>query len=117
MASLMQIINKSAGQVISSIGAAGGVLCKNMAALDRVSDVSYLKADTFVKNSELRDAGSIEDTILDEEERSHEREVRRMRFELARNKFLEDHPELKKQPAQPVKAKPATTRKSKATKA
>ena len=116
VASLMQTINTSAADVVQSIGSVGRVVSKNMAALDRVSDASYSHADTFVENTLLRNQGSIKDTVLDEEERDHDRDMRRLKFKAARTVFLNDHPELKAaQSAKPAKAKPATTRKKKVT--
>jgi hypothetical protein len=108
MASLMQTVNTSVAQVVGSIGAIGGVVSKNMLALDRASDASYSHADTFVKNTLLRNEGSLKDTVLDEEERDHERLSRRIKFDEARTLWMADHPEIVKAARKPVKAKPAT---------
>ena len=102
MSSLMQTMNRSAAQVVTAIGSVGGVVSKNMGALDRASDVSYSHADTFVINTELRNKGSIQDTILDEEERDLEREMRRLKLITARDAYV----------ASLTKAKVKKTRKS-----
>ena len=91
---------------------------KNVAALDRASDASYGHADTFVRNSDLRNAGSIKDTILDQEERVHERFARRIKFIKKQKKFLEDFPEAAEllKAAEPVPEANETTKKGTARK-
>jgi hypothetical protein len=88
MGSMLQETSKAVAQVAIAIGSVGGVVSKNMLALDRASDATFNYADTFVKNVELRNQGSIKDTILDEEERDLEREVQRMKFKKARENFI-----------------------------
>jgi hypothetical protein len=91
MASLTRNTQTALSQVVASIGAAGNVVSKAMLALDRLTDAGYSHADTFAGNTELRNQGSIQDTILDEEERALEREIRRLKFEQQREDFLNAH--------------------------
>jgi hypothetical protein len=86
--SMFQAVSKSVAQVADAIGSIGGVVSKNMIALDRASDASYSHADTFVQNTELRNAGSIKDTILDEEERDLHRDIQRLKFAKAKENFI-----------------------------
>lgn len=79
--------------IFVSVTALAGVVSKNAAALDRASDASYGYADTYVRNAEIRNQGSIKDTLLEEEIRDHDRLAERMKFLKRRKKFMEDFPE------------------------
>lgn len=90
------VINTGAeaiASVFTMVTGTASMIGKNVMALDRASDASYGHADTFVRNSEMRNQGSLKDTMLDEEERDHERLARRIKFLKKRKKFIEDFPE------------------------
>lgn len=107
MPSLTRSTSSALGQVVASVGAAGNVLTKSMMILDRLTDAGYSKADSFAMNTELRDKGSIEDAILDEERRDLERRIERMRHTEQLNSFYEAHPDLQPASDKPSKAKPS----------
>lgn len=114
MPSLSKNTSSALGQLLGAVGAVGSVATKSMMMLDRLTDAGYSHADTFALNTELRNRGSIEDTVLDEEKRDLERTIERLKYDDQLNKFLEAHPELNPATDKPSKAKPRTTRKTKA---
>lgn len=96
--------------IFTSVTAIAGVIGKNAAALDRASDASYGYADTYVRNADMRNMGSLKDTQLDEEIRDHERLEQRIKFMKKQKAFFTDFPEAKEL-LQPSSAKPKTTKK------
>lgn len=94
MPSLTRNTTNALGQLLGAVGAAGNVLTKGMMALDRLTDAGYSHADTFAINTELRNKGSIEDAMLDEEQRDLERTIERLRFEEQLDAFMQAHPDL-----------------------
>lgn len=101
--------------IFVSITALAGVVAKNAAALDRASDASYGYADTYVKNADIRNQGSLKDTLFEEEKRDHERLAERAKFERRKKAFYADFPELKDtvSDSSQDEAKPADTKKTK----
>jgi len=95
MPSLTRSTSSALGQVLAAVGAAGNTITKAMLTLDRLTDAGYSHADTFATNTELRNAGSIQDAILDEERRDLERVIERLRHEEELEKFLTAHPDLR----------------------
>jgi hypothetical protein len=92
--------------VFGAIGALGNTVAKALATIDRITDAGYSHADTYAANTEIRNAGSVKDVLLDEEERDLEREIRRI-------KFMRNLEQFKAQDTiKPSKAKPATERKA-----
>jgi hypothetical protein len=85
---MFQALTRSVASLADAVGSVGGVVSKNMIALDRASDPSYSHADTFVINTELRNKGSVKDTELDEEERDLARDVQRLKFRKAKENFI-----------------------------
>jgi hypothetical protein len=80
--------------------------------LDRLTDAGYSHADTFALNTEIRNRGSIEDTVLDEEQRDLERTIERLKYQGQLEAFFVSHPELKPATDRPSKAKPSTTKQT-----
>lgn len=105
---------ESVASIFTTITGLANVLGKNVSALDRASDVSYDVADTYVKNQQMRNLGSLKDTQLAEEVRDHERLAERIKFMKKQKKFIEDFPEAIAllQPAS-EETKPATAKKTK----
>lgn len=102
--------------IFVSITALAGVVAKNAAALDRASDASYGYADTYVKNADIRNQGSLKDTLFEEEKRDHERLAERAKFERRKKAFYTDFPELNPDTVSDSsqdEAKPADTKKTK----
>jgi len=115
MPSLTSATGSALGQVLASVGAAGNVLTKSMMMLDRLTDAGYSHADTFALNTELRNKGSIDDTLLDEEKRNLERTIERLRFEEQLASFLGAHPNLNIASNQTSQSKPASTKTTKSS--
>lgn len=112
MSTLTRNTTSALGQVLGAVGAAGNVLTKGMMALDRLTDAGYSHSDTFALNTELRNKGSIKDTLLDEEKRDLERTIERMKFEEQLNAFIAAHPELSPATDSTSKSKPSTAKKN-----
>lgn len=118
MPSLTRNTTNALGQILAAVGAAGNVLTKGMMALDRLTDAGYSHSDTFAVNTELRNQGSIQDAILDEEKRDLERTIERMKFEEQLNAFIKAHPELSPATDSSSKTKPSNAgRRSSSSKA
>lgn len=107
MPSLSRNTSSALGQLLGAVGAIGSVATKSMLMLDRLTDAGYSHADTFAINTELRNRGSIEDALLDEEKRDLERTLERLKYEEQLKKFYEAHPDLKSVADKPRKAKPS----------
>lgn len=115
MASLTKNTSASLGQVLAAIGAAGNTLTKIMFTFDRLTDAGYSHADTFAINTELRNKGAIEDTILEEEKNDLERILERKKFEEQLNQFqVKRTSSTTQSKSKPSKAKPSRTTKAKA---
>lgn len=104
MASVTQNTASALGEILAAVGAVGNTVGKVLGMVDRLSDAGYSHADTYAANTELRNVGSIKDTMLDEEERDLEREIRRI-------KFMRNLETFKAQSSgKPTQAKPASTK-------
>ena len=117
MPSLSRNTSSALGQLLGAVGAIGSVATKSMLMLDRLTDAGYSHADTFALNTELRNRGSIEDAVLDEEKRDLERTIERMRHEQQLRDFYEAHPELHEAMLKATEAKANESRKQKQSKA
>ena len=117
MPTLTSNTSSALGQLLGAVAATGSTLTKIVLTVDRLTDAGYSHADTFAMNTELRNKGSVQDTLLDEEKRDLERTIERLKFEDQLNKFFEAHPDLKPATERPSKVKPSTSEKTKSSKA
>lgn len=113
MPSLTRNTSSALGQLLGAVGAIGSVATKSMLMLDRLTDAGYSHADTFALNTELRNRGSIEDAILDEEKRDLERTIERMKHEQQLQDFYTAHPELQEAMIKATQAKAKKAGKTK----
>lgn len=111
MPTISQSTSSALGQLLGAVGATGNTVIKLLSTIDRLSDAGYSHADTFATNTELRNQGSVKDTLLDEEKRDLERTIERLKHEEQLAKFFEAHPDLKPAKDRPTQAKPSTSRK------
>lgn len=117
MPSLSRNTSSALGQLLGAVGAIGSVATKSMLMLDRLTDAGYSHADTFALNTELRNRGSIEDAVLDEEKRDLERTIERLKYEQQLKEFYAAHPEIQQAKTKATEANTNASRKTKQSKA